>query len=127
IAALVARIAVPQASLWPDPALSAINIPHAIVWANLWLAAINLLPAYPLDGGQALRAFFTRSMDAATATRRALSLGRGFAAAFFLAGIWNSWFLLIGAFLFIAAQMEERSAVFHSVLETVRLEDIMLT
>ena len=29
--------------------------------------------------------------------------------------------------LFIAAQMEDRSAVFQSVLQTVRLEDIMLT
>jgi predicted transcriptional regulator len=54
--------------------------------------------------------------------------------AFCLAGMWNSWttnqvswLLLIGAFLFFAAQMEDRSAVFQSVLETVHLEDIMLT
>jgi CBS domain-containing protein len=107
--------------------LNSINLPHAVVWANLWLAGINLLPAYPLDGGRVLRAFFSRSMDPVSATRRAISIGRGFAAAFFLSGIWNSWFLLIGAFLFIAGQMEERSAVFQSVLETVRLEDIMLT
>lgn len=127
IAALASRIAVPEASLWPDPALTSTNLPHALVWANLWLAAINLLPAYPLDGGRVLRAYFSRTTDPAIATRRAVSLGRGFAAAFFLAGIWNPWFLMIGGFLFIAAQMEERSAVFHSVLETVRLEDIMLT
>ena len=127
VAALVSRIAVPQASLWPDPSLSSINLPHAVVWANLWLAGINMLPAYPLDGGRVLRAFFTRSMDPVTATRRAISIGRGFAAAFFLSWVWSSWFLMIGAFLFIATQMEERSAVFQSVLETVRLEDIMLT
>ena len=127
IAALVSRIAVPQASLWPDPALTSTNLPHAVVWANLWLAAINLLPAYPTDGGTVLRAYFSRTLDPAVATRRAVSIGRGFAAAFFLAGIWNTWFLLIGGFLFVAAQIEERSAVFHSVLETVRLEDIMLT
>jgi CBS domain-containing protein len=107
--------------------LASTNLPHAALWANLWLAAINLLPAYPLDGGRVLRAYFGRTMDPVVATRRAVSIGRGFAAAFFLAGIWNSWFLLIGSFLFIAAQIEERSAVFHSVLETVRLEDIMLT
>jgi len=34
---------------------------------------------------------------------------------------------MIGVFLLLAAQMEERSAVFHSVLETVHLGDIMLT
>ena len=39
----------------------------------------------------------------------------------------NCWFSIIGVFLFIAAQIEDRSAVFRSVLETVRLEDIMLT
>jgi CBS domain-containing protein len=127
VVALASRIAVPEASLWRDPALTSTNLPHAGVWANLWLAAINLLPAYPLDGGRVLRAYFGRTMDPVVATRRAVSIGRGFAAAFFLAGIWNSWFLLIGSFLFIAAQIEERSAVFHSVLETVRLEDIMLT
>ena len=127
LVALASRIAVPEAPLWRDPALTSTNLPHAAVWANLWLAAINLLPAYPLDGGRVLRAYFGRTMDPVVATRRAVSIGRGFAAAFFLAGIWNSWFLLIGSFLFIATQIEERSAVFHSVLETVRLEDIMLT
>ena len=127
IAGIVARLAVPQAPLWPNLELSALNLPHAVVWMNLWLAAINLLPAYPLDGGHVLRAYFTRTAGPVTATRHAVSIGRGFAAMFFLAGIWNSWFLLIGAYLFIAAQLEERSAVFQSVLETVRLEDIMLT
>jgi len=127
IAALISPVFVPHAQLWPDPSLSSLNLPHAIVWTNLWLAGINLLPAYPLDGGRVLRATFSRTMDPVSATRRSVSIGRGFAAAFFLAGVWNSWFLLIGAFLFIAAQMEERSAVFQSVLETVRLEDIMLT
>jgi Zn-dependent protease/predicted transcriptional regulator len=127
VSAVAALIFVPQAKLWPDPALSSTNLPHAAVWANLWLAGINLLPAYPLDGGQVLRTVLSRKMGTPAAMRRAVSLGRGFAAAFFLAGIWNSWFLLIGAFLFVAAQIEERSAVFHSVLETVRLEDIMLT
>src|SRR5207253_7567859 len=58
---------------------------------------------------------------------RAVSIGRGFAIAFMLAGWWNVWFSVIGVFLFIAAQMEDRSAVFQSVLETVHLEDIMLT
>ena len=39
----------------------------------------------------------------------------------------NYWLTLVGLFLFIASQMEERSAVFQSVLEKVHLEDIMLT
>jgi CBS domain-containing protein len=39
----------------------------------------------------------------------------------------SAWLAMIGFFLFLGAQMEERSAIFHSVLETVRLEEIMLT
>src|SRR5260370_42010643 len=72
-------------------------------------------------------AFFCASLAPVGALRRAIRIGRGLAAAFFLAGFWYNWFFFVGVFLFIAAQMEDRSAVFQSVLETVHLEDIMLT
>lgn len=127
ISALIFSQSIPNLQLWNDGYVGSNNLPHSLVWVNLWLAAFNLLPAYPLDGGRVLRAFFSRQMDQVSATRRAVSIARGFAVAFFLAGYWNSWFFLIGAFLFIAAQREDRSAVFQSVLDTVRLEDIMLT
>jgi CBS domain-containing protein len=42
-------------------------------------------------------------------------------------GLWNRWLMLTGFFLFIAAQFEERTVLFHSVLENVRMEEIMLT
>ncbi len=35
--------------------------------------------------------------------------------------------MLIGVFLFLAAQMEERSVLFQSVLQQVKLEQVMLT
>jgi CBS domain-containing protein len=87
----------------------------------------NLAPAYPLDGGRVLRVMLNRRMDPASATRRAISIGRGFAVAFMFAGAWNLWLSLIGVCIFIAAQIEDRWAVFRSVLETVQLGDIMLT
>jgi len=97
-------------------------------WANIWIALFNLLPAYPMDGGRVLRALFSRRMDLVRATRRAVTIGQAFATLFMLVGmLWNIWLTMIGFFLFIAAQLEERSAVFQSVLATVRLEDIMLT
>src|SRR5438067_2258946 len=117
----------PHDRLWADPSVTSLNLPHSLVWANLWLGFFNLLPAYPMDGGRVLRSVFSRTMDPVSATRRAVSIGRGFAIAFMLAGWWNVWFSVMGVFLFIAAQMEDRAAVFQSVLETVRLEDIMLT
>jgi Zn-dependent protease/CBS domain-containing protein len=119
----------PQTHFWTKPFyIYSGNLPRSLVWSNLGLALLNLLPAYPMDGGRVLRALFSRSMDSVRATRRAVSIGQAFATLFMLVGmLWNIWLTMIGFFLFIAAQLEERSAVFQSVLETVRLEDIMLT
>jgi Zn-dependent protease/CBS domain-containing protein len=126
----------PQVQLWAHPYVYSGNLPRSLVWANIWLAAFNLLPAYPMDGGRVLRALFSRQMDPVRATRRAVSIGNSLATVLILAGMlqymqWNNpdgaWLSMIGFFLLIAAQLEERSVVFQSVLETVRLEDVMLT
>ncbi len=126
----------PQVQLWAHPYVYSGNLPRSLVWANVWLAAFNLLPAYPMDGGRILRALFSRQMDPVRATRRAVSIGNSLATVLILAGMlqymqWNNpdgaWLSMIGFFLLIAAQLEERSVVFQSVLETVRLEDVMLT
>jgi predicted transcriptional regulator len=76
-----------------------------------------------------LRALFSRRMDPVQATRRAVTLGHAFSMVFMLVGLLlpNYWLVMVGVFLMMAAQLEERSVVFHSVLETVRMEDIMLT
>jgi len=120
----------PQVHLWAKPYIYSANLPGSLLWCNLGLALLNLVPAYPLDGGRILRAVFSRNMDPVQATRRAVSIGRVFATLFMLVGMIQPayvWLTMIGFFLFVAAQLEERSAVFQSVLETVRLEDIMLT
>jgi Zn-dependent protease/CBS domain-containing protein len=120
---------IPGVDLWSWPFMLSRNLPRSLVWINLYLAAFNLLPAYPMDGGRALRALFSRHMDPVQATRRAVSIGRAFATLFILVGMIlpNYWLILMGLFLFIASQMEERSVVFQSVLERVHLEDVMLT
>jgi Zn-dependent protease/CBS domain-containing protein len=118
----------PEIQLWTKPWVTTANLPRSLFWCNLSLAAFNLLPAYPLDGGRVLRALFSRRMDPVHATRRAVSIGQACATVFMLAGMFGDlWLTMLGVFLFIAAQLEERNAVFQSVLETVRLEDIMLT
>jgi Zn-dependent protease/CBS domain-containing protein len=128
VAGSVLLVVTPQIHFWTKPYAYSGNLPGSLFWCNVWLALFNLLPAYPMDGGRVLRAVFSRTMDPVRATRRAVSIGQAFATLFMLVGmIWNIWFTMIGFFLFIAAQLEERSAVFQSVLETVRLEDIMLT
>jgi Zn-dependent protease/CBS domain-containing protein len=125
--AVVFRIWLPQVSLLQMPLLTIANLPHSAVWINLLIAGLNLLPAFPLDGGRVLRALLSRRMDYATATRRAVSLGNLFVIALMAVGFWNTWFLLAGFFLFIGAQLEERTVLFQSVLENVRMEEVMLT
>jgi predicted transcriptional regulator len=45
----------------------------------------------------------------------------------FFAGMWNTWLMMIGFFLFVGAQLEERSVMFQTVLENVHMGDVMLT
>src|SRR5207253_4812685 len=123
LAISILSAAAPQVQLWMKPYVHSSHLLRSLVWGNLYLALFNLLPAYPMDGGRVLRALFSRRMDPVRATRRAVSIGQAFATIFILGGIFlpNYWLTLVGLFLFLAAQMEERSVVFRSVLESVRL------
>jgi len=127
VSAPLILLLLPQAQLWRQPFVYAGNLPRALFWGNVFLGAFNLLPAYPMDGGRVLRAFFAERMEYVRATRLAVTVGQGFAMLFIFLGVWNTWLMLIGFFLFVGAQLEDRSVVFQSVLESVRMEDVMLT
>ena len=111
------------------PLVTPLNLVTSFFWINACLFAVNLLPAFPLDGGRILRAVLARRMEFRLATRRAVSLGQIFAGLFMLAGaaLNIQWLMLVGFFIFIAAQMEERTVMFQSVVDAVQMEDIMLT
>jgi Zn-dependent protease/CBS domain-containing protein len=137
VSALFLLGAVPGFPLTTKPLVDINNLLRSVVWLNLYLGLFNLLPAYPMDGGRVLRAYFTRQMDPIRATQRAVRIGHVFAILFMMLGMLLTnrpetradglWLLMIGFFLFVGAQLEERSAVFHSVLQSVRLEEVMLT
>ncbi len=128
VAAGVILVAGVGAHLREWPFLQSNNLPRSLVWANLYIAGLNLLPAYPLDGGRILRAFFARSIDPAAATRRAVSISHALAMILMVAGLFsNTWLTMVGLIIFSAAQLEERAVIFQSVLDTLRLEQVMLT
>lgn len=56
--------------------LSGVAIAADVLWINLVLAAVHLIPGFPLDGGQLLRARLG-SRDPARAARIATSVGQG--------------------------------------------------
>jgi len=135
--ALILLTVIPGFPLMGRPLISTGNLLRSLVWLNLYLGLFNLLPAYPMDGGRVLRALFSRGMDSIRATQRAVRIGQVFSFLFMMLGMLMTnrsdtradglWLLMVGFFLFVGGQLEERSAVFHSVLQSVRLEEVMLT
>jgi Zn-dependent protease/CBS domain-containing protein len=130
IGASIVLAVAPGLGLMQRPWIYSGHLLRSAIWINGFLGVVNLLPAYPLDGGRILRAIFLRSMDPVRATRRAVNITNVIAMLCMLSGLLpmgTMWLVMVGFFLFVAAQIEERSAVFHAVLDSVRMEDVMLT
>ncbi len=123
----ITRVVAPDVHLWTAPYVYAGNLPRSFIWINLFLFVLHLLPAYPTDGGRVLRAQLARRMDPMQATRKAVSVGQIFAMILLFCGFWDTWLMIGGFLLFLSAMLEERSVVFQSVLESLRLEEVMLT
>ena len=80
---------------------------------NLFLGLFNLLPAFPMDGGRILRALLSPRVGAVRATRIAATIGKVFAGLFCAWGLFsfNLLLVLIGFFVFVGAQSEQRAVM----------------
>ena len=106
-----------------------------IEYANVLLGLFNLLPAFPLDGGWALRAILWRgSGDLPRATRTATLVGQVLGYALIVLGVIQFftqdavsglWVGAAGAFILAAAQAESGSAASESILAGATVEDAM--
>lgn len=94
---------------------------------NIILMIFNLLPAFPMDGGRVLRAWFASRMPYVEATRRAANIGKFFAIIMGFLGLFGGgiFLLVIAFFVYIAATEEERSTSIVVPLEGVKVKDIM--
>jgi len=82
-----------------------------LMWINLGLALFNLLPAFPMDGGRALRALLAMRIGRRRATDVAATLGRVFAAVLFVYGLYANPLLCVIAFVVWMGATQERAVV----------------
>lgn len=93
---------------------------------NIVLGAFNLLPAFPMDGGRLLRAWYAKRMSYVKATHNAAYIGKMFAFFMGILGLLaNPWLILIAFFVYIGASEEDKSTTVTVLLEKYTVKDTM--
>jgi CBS domain-containing protein/Zn-dependent protease len=115
--------------LFDQPFITAGHLLRAMVWMQAGMAFVHLLPAYPLDCGRFIRGTFARKHGFAPTGRAASGLGQVLALIAMIGGMFlhNYWLIVTGFFIMIGAQIEDQGVFFQSVVDTVRMREVMLT
>ncbi|HVB29560.1 MAG TPA: site-2 protease family protein [Terriglobia bacterium] len=104
------------------------NFLNKLMIVNLWLVAFNMIPAFPMDGGRALRALLTTRMEFTRATRVAARVGQGIACVFAVVGLFTDPILIfIALFVWTGAQQEAAAPEMHSSVKGIPVHRVMLT
>ena len=102
---------------------------------NFILGAFNLIPGFPMDGGRVLRSvLWSRTKDYFYATQKASNFGQRIAIFFVIFGTFlifsgssgGLWLLLIGWFLYMAAQSSSQQATLQVILSGIKVKDVMV-
>jgi Zn-dependent protease/CBS domain-containing protein len=112
----------------PTADLSGGNVLGRFMAVNVFLAVFNMIPAFPMDGGRALRAWLAERYDYSRATEIAANLGQGLAFVFGFLGLFlNPMLVFIALFVWMGATAEASSASVRSVIAGIPVERAMIT
>jgi Zn-dependent protease len=102
---------------------------------NLILGLFNLIPGFPMDGGRVLRSFlWSRKKDYYSATRTASGVGKKIGIFFIFFGFFSFftgfpgglWLLLIGWFIYTAAQASYQQSTLQETLAGIQVKNVMV-
>lgn len=116
----------PREFLWVHYPDNLMALLRTLVGVNLGLFVFNFIPAFPMDGGRMLRALLALWMSYRRATVVAATTGQMLAVLFIVAGLkFSVMWIMLGAFIFLAAEGEEKTVKMRSVLREVEVADVM--
>ncbi|MCK4652224.1 MAG: site-2 protease family protein [Methanosarcinales archaeon] len=111
-----------QTAMIPDVS----HLIWSLAFINVMLFAFNLIPAFPMDGGRVVRAWYAQRMPYLRATRKAVHLGKMIAIIMGVFGLFASpWLLFIAFFIYVGASEEEAFTKASVTLEGVKVSDLM--
>jgi Zn-dependent protease/CBS domain-containing protein len=106
-----------------------VHILSLLAVANIALAVFNLVPAFPMDGGRALRAVLSHWLGRVTATRIATRIGHILALGFGIYGFMSGQplLMLVALFVYLGATAENNATQVHYLAQRLKVSDAMVT
>jgi len=99
-----------------------------LFWVNIGLAVFNMIPAFPMDGGRALRALLATRLNYVRATEIAAGVGQALALLFGFVGLFfNPFLVFIALFVWMGASQEAGMVSTKSLLHGVPIHNLMIT
>jgi Zn-dependent protease len=125
--ALAAVLSITGQPLVPlDPLEPHVPLLAQLLWINVILAVFNLIPAFPMDGGRALRAILAMRLPPVRATELAARLGQAMALAFGIVGLMvNPLLAVIAVFVWMGAGSEAKLARMKLTMEGMVVGQVM--